>query len=91
MFERRAGDGLVANVILAECVISAKIRRTVAILDPRSLVAAHGKSSTRRDELLSMSIERSIPIPMIKKLNLVAVTPRWRRIRRDQCNLTKSK
>jgi len=38
-----------------------------------------------------MSIERSIPIPMIKKLNLVAVTPRWRRIRRDQCNLTKSK
>src|SRR5207249_7887055 len=29
---------------------------------------------------LSMSIERAIPIPMIKKLNLVVMTPRWRRI-----------
>src|SRR5438445_13005737 len=27
-----------------------------------------------------MSIARAIPIPMIKKLNLVVLTPRWRRI-----------
>src|SRR5438034_8518732 len=27
-----------------------------------------------------MSIERPIPIPMIKKLNLGVMTPRWRRI-----------
>src|SRR5437667_5931810 len=27
-----------------------------------------------------MSIGRAIPIPMIKKLNLIVMTPRWRRI-----------
>src|SRR5438045_4368253 len=45
-----------------------------------SLVAAHGKARHLENELLSMSIERPIPIPMIKKLNLVVMTPRWRRI-----------
>ena len=45
-----------------------------------SLVPAHGKNSTDRDELLSLSSGRPIPIPMIKKLNLVVMTPRWRRI-----------
>src|SRR6266700_2543721 len=38
------------------------------------------KSSTHRDELLSLSIGRAIPIPMIKKLNLIVMTPRGRRI-----------
>src|SRR5437870_12355642 len=38
------------------------------------------KSSTPRDKPLSMSIGNAIPIPMIKKLNLVVMTPRWRRI-----------
>src|SRR5947207_822985 len=38
------------------------------------------KSSTHRDELLSLSIGRPIPIPLIRKLKLVVMTPRWRRI-----------
>src|SRR5437870_12143691 len=38
------------------------------------------KSSTPRDKPLSMSIGRAIPIPMIKKLNFVVMTPRWRRM-----------
>ncbi len=38
------------------------------------------KSSTHRDELLSLSIGGAIPIPMIKKPGLVFVTPRSRRI-----------
>src|SRR5262249_54296096 len=37
------------------------------------------KSSTHRDELLSMSLGRATLIPMINKLNL-SMTPRWQRI-----------
>src|SRR5439155_16326211 len=50
------------------------------LVNARSVLLQPKKSSTRRDELLSMSIARAIPIPMIKKLNLVVMTPRWRRI-----------
>ena len=74
-------DAVFAIVILAGYVIGAKNQATVAILEaPLNLVAAHGKSSTRRDELLSMSIEHLIPIPMIEKLNLVVMTLRGRQI-----------
>src|SRR5262249_2549908 len=56
------------------CVIDAKRKATVAI------VAAHRKARQPRDELLSMPTWRANSIPMIKKLNLVVMTPHWRRI-----------
>lgn len=43
-----------------------------------AILCRHGKSSTHRDALLSMSIRRPIPIPMINKLNRVVMTPRRR-------------